>query len=310
MLNHNQDKQTVFRTIATLFITCLLLVGCNSEQKNTDASHSSSTLPTLYFSAIPDQNTTELTSKFSAIASHLESKLGVPVKYIPSTNYAASVEMFRNGDIQLAWFGGLTGVQARHSVKGAVAIAQGISDPNYLSYFIAHSSVDIDKSDDFPMTIKSLPFAFGSAQSTSGRLMPEYFIKQRTGKSPKDFFDQLTVFSGSHDKTLDLVRSGGAIKTGVLSFKVYEKHLKRDPNLEQSVKIIWVTPSYSDYNFTAHPILNQRYGEGFINKLQQVLIDIKDPALLSAFPRTGLIKASNDEYQSIEEIARAQGFIR
>ena len=92
----------------------------------------------LVFTAIPDHNETELREKYAPVASYLSEKLGVEVRYLHSTSYADSVELFKNGDVQLAWFGGYTGVQARREVEGARAIAQGAVDPKYKSYFIAH----------------------------------------------------------------------------------------------------------------------------------------------------------------------------
>lgn len=299
--------RAVFLMLWALAITCIL-TAC--DKASDDSAKHSPTLPVLSFSAIPDQNTTELKAKFDPIAAYLSHKLGIPVRYIPSQNYAASVEMFKKGDIQLAWFGGLTGVQARHAVKGARAIAQGKADPQYVSYFIAHESVDINRQEHFPDAIKDLPFAFGSSQSTSGCLMPAYFIERETGLPSGEFFTRPTVFSGSHDKTLELVKAGGAIQAGVLSFKVYEKHLARDKKLGEKVKVIWVTPPYADYNFTAHPTLEDRYGAGFIDKLQRALIEISDQRLLDAFPREAIIKATNAEYEAITNVARAQGFIR
>ena len=183
-----------------------LAVGCGSQDN----------APTLRFTAIPDQNTTELTARFAPLADHLSQVLDVPVEYVPSRDYQASVEMFRNGDIQLAWFGGLTGVQARAAVPGAQAIAQGKADPEYYSYFIAHASTGLVQKDAFPTDIAGLTFTFGSESSTSGRLMPEYFIKQNTGKSPKEFFALPFGYSGSHDKTVELVEAG-RFQTGVVN---------------------------------------------------------------------------------------------
>ena len=94
-------------------------------------------VPTLRFSAIPDQNETRLREKFAPVAAYLSHALGVPVVYVHATKYSDSVDLFKNGDIQLAWFGGLTGVQARHAVKGSRAIAQGAEDPAFFSYFVA-----------------------------------------------------------------------------------------------------------------------------------------------------------------------------
>ena len=65
------------------------------------------------------------------------------------------VTKFINGEIHLTWFGGLTGVQARNEVKGARAIAQGIEDPNYISYFIANADTGLELSESFPEKIKT-----------------------------------------------------------------------------------------------------------------------------------------------------------
>jgi phosphonate transport system substrate-binding protein len=95
--------------------------------------------PTFVFTAIPDQDETRLVERFSRFAKYLEAKLGVPVKYVPVKTYPAAVTAFINNDVQLAWFGGFTGVQARHAVPGSEAIAQGAEDVNFKSYFIANS---------------------------------------------------------------------------------------------------------------------------------------------------------------------------
>lgn len=264
---------------------------------------------TLRFTAIPDQNTTELKEKFTPVAEYLSKKLGVPVEYVPATDYQASVEMFKNGDVQLAWFGGLTGVQARHAVAGARAIAQGEEDPQYKSYFIAHKDSGLAPGDTFPAGIAKCSFTFGSESSTSGRLMPEYFIRQETGKAPNEFFGQDPAFSGNHDKTVELVESG-QFQAGAVSYTTYDKRVKAgktDPNVCQ---IIWQTPFYADYNFTAHPSLEKTFGAGFTDKLQKALIEMKEPALLQAFPRSGIIAAKNADFSGIEEVARNLGFIK
>ena len=278
------------------------LSGCGGNSEET-------TDHVLRFSAIPDQDATALKAKFDAWAEYLSAELGVPVEYVPATDYRASVEMFRNENIQLAWFGGLTGVQARDAVQGARAIAQGKADPNYYSYFIAHESTGLERADDFPTAIADYPFTFGSESSTSGRLMPELFIRNETGKTPDEFFGDVPSFSGSHDKTVELVQSG-AVPVGAVNYKVYDKRVasgETDPNV---CRIIWRTPPYADYNFTAHPILNDWFGDGFVDKLQDVLINVTDEELLAAFPREALIKATNEEFQSIADVATELGFRR
>jgi phosphonate transport system substrate-binding protein len=298
-----------------MLLPLLLLTAC--DQGTTSSSSPTTNAPAsktaeitaLRFSAIPDQNSTELKEKFDAMAKHLSQKLGVPVEYVPATDYKASVEMFKNGDIQLAWFGGLTGVQARQAVPGARAIAQGDTDTKFVSYFVANKSAPIQPSESFPMDLAKLSFTFGPASSTSGRLMPEYYLRKNTGKSPAEFFGVQPAFSESHDQTLELV-AAGKVQAGVVNFEVYDRRVKDGKTDPDVVRVIWKTPQFADYNFTAHPDLDKQFGPGFIDKLQAALIAIDDPKLLSAFPRTKLIPAKNEDYAATEQVAKELGFMR
>jgi len=287
----------------TLLFTVLLLAGCAAPSEEASTSGA-----TLYFTAIPDQNTTELQEKFKPLADHLSAALGVPVEYVPAHDYQASVEMFKNGDVSLAWFGGLTGVQARDAVAGARAIAQGEADPKYYSYFIAHESTGLERGDELP-DLSGFKFTFGSESSTSGRLMPEFFLREATGKAPADYFTHPVGFSGSHDKTVELVESG-QYEAGVVNYKVYDRRVaegKTDPNV---CRIVYQTPTYADYNWTVRPDVDATFGEGFTDRLQAALVAIDDPALLAALPRDRLIPASNEEFEGLRKVAQDLGMLR
>jgi len=290
----------IIRVIVS-FVCLLVSLGADAQ--------SSAAGNTLRFTAIPDQNTTELTEKFQPFADYLGKQLSMKVEYVPARDYQATVEMFRNGDVQLAWFGGLTSVQARKAVPGARAIAQGEEDPKYFSYFIAHKDTGLTESASFPQAIALLSFTFGSESSTSGRLMPEYFIRQNTGKGPMEFFQQPIGFSGSHDKTAELVEAG-RFQAGVLNYKVYEKRVAAGTTDPDVVRIIWKTPTFADYNWTVHPTADELLGAGFIDKLQKALVSIDNPDLLTALPRNRLIPATNEEYEELRAVAEALGMVR
>lgn len=287
-----------------MFVLAMLALACAS---NPPAEPSAT--PTLSFSAIPDQDSTRLRQKFDPIAAYLSAELAVPVQYVPSADYPASVALFKNADVQLAWFGGLTGVQARAAVPGAQAIAQGAEDPQYTSYFVAHHSTGLTRGTEFPMGIADLSFSFGSESSTSGRLMPEYFLRQATGQAPDAFFSKPYGFSGAHDKTAKLVE-GGQVEAGVLSYKTWDKLVEEGRIDETQAHMIWQTPPYADYNFTAHPSLETRFGPGFTDKLQAALLSMDDPALLAALPRSAIIPATNEDFGQIEVVARELGMLR
>ena len=290
----------IIRVIVS-FVCLLVSLGADAQ--------SSAAGNTLRFTAIPDQNTTELTEKFQPFADYLGKQLSMKVEYVPARDYQATVEMFRNGDVLLAWFGGLTSVQARKAVPGARAIAQGEEDPKYFSYFIAHKDTGLTESAMFPQAIASLTFTFGSESSTSGRLMPEYFIRQNTGKGPMEFFQQPVGYSGSHDKTAELVEAG-RFQVGVLNYKVYEKRVAAGTTDPDVVRIIWKTPTFADYNWTVHPTADELLGAGFIDKLQKALVSIDNPDLLTALPRNRLIPATNEEYEELRAVAEALGMVR
>ena len=291
--------------LPALLLVALALTACGGGS----AGGGSEAPRGLRFTAIPDQNSTELQEKFKPLGEYLTRGLGVTVEYVPARDYQAAVEMFVNGDVGLAWFGGLTGVQARDRVPGARAIAQGDADPKYYSYFIAHKDTGLTRSETFPADIGKYTFTFGSEQSTSGRLMLEYFIRQNTGKGPEQVFQKPVGFSGSHDKTAELVASG-QYQVGAINYKVYDQRVaqkKTDPDV---VRVIWQTPVYADYNWTARPDLDTRYGAGFTDRLTRALLDINDPKLLAALPRERLVPAANQDYDSLREVAQQLKMLR
>src|SRR5712691_9807798 len=109
--------------------------------------------PPFVFTAIPDQDETRLVERFTRVAEYLQAKLGTPVKYLPVKTYPAAVTAFINNQVQLAWFGGFTGVQARRQVAGSEAIAQGAEDVAFKSFIIANAKTGLKPSKDFPQAI-------------------------------------------------------------------------------------------------------------------------------------------------------------
>jgi len=262
---------------------------------------------TLVFSAIPDQDETALKARFGKVADYLSKTLEVPVKYVPVKSYAAAVTSFRNDQVQLAWFGGLSGVQARLSTPGAQAIAQGEEDPNFHSFIIAHHSTGLKESADFPKEIEGKTFTFGSKGSTSGRLMPEYFITKNLEKKPADLFETVG-FSGNHSRTVTLVESG-AYQVGAVNYKVWNKMVAEKKVDTSKVSAIWRTPGYPDYQWTLRGDVDAKWGEGFSEKVKQALLSMEDPELLKSFPRKSFISATNEDFQPILDTAKEIGLI-
>lgn len=269
---------------------------------------------TLRIGAIPDQNPEKLNRLYGLLAKELSQKLNVPVRYIPVSNYPASVSAFRTGGLDLVWFGGLTGVQARLQTPGAVVLAQRDIDAKFRSVFIANTKSGLQPISSIQglKTLKGKRFSFGSESSTSGRLMPQHFLQQ-AGLTPSQFAGGKVGFSGSHDATIAVVQSG-SYQAGALNEQVWTSNLKSGKVDSTKVKVIWRTPTYVDYHWVARPGLDKRFGKGFTTKLQKALLGIqptgKGKTVLELFGAEKFIPASASQYRAIETVGRELGKIR
>ncbi|SEG19208.1 putative selenate ABC transporter substrate-binding protein [Marinobacterium lutimaris] len=262
---------------------------------------------TFVFTAIPDEDESRLQERFGKVADYLSEQLDVDVQYIPVKSYAAAITAFRNDQVQLAWFGGLSGVQARKLVPGSEALAQGYEDQFFKSYIIANTSTGLEAGDELSDEIKGKTFTFGSKGSTSGRLMPEFYLREQFGAAPEEIFSRVG-FSGDHSRTIAQVQSG-AYEIGAVNFAVWESETENGTIDADKVKVIWTTPTYPDYQWTIRGDVNERFGDGFKDKVREALLGMDDPDLLASFPRESFVPASNDDYVPIEETAKAIGLL-
>ncbi|MCF6334674.1 MAG: putative selenate ABC transporter substrate-binding protein [Spirochaetales bacterium] len=259
----------------------------------------------IQFTAIPDQDESRLTERFSQIALYLSKETGVEFVYIPVKSYAASVAAFKNGEVQLAWFGGLSGVRARRAVAGARAIAQGEEDKQFVTYFIANYRTGLTYSQQLSKELEGRTFTFGSKGSTSGRLMPEYYLRKIFNRTPGQIFKRVG-YSGNHSKTIALVQSG-SYEIGAVNYRVWEKEVKEGKIDLTKVSVIWKTPEYTDYNWTIRPDVTEDFGTDFIDIVQNALLSLENRDILDTFPRKSFIKADNSMYDAILETGLAIG---
>ncbi|MAX18558.1 MAG: putative selenate ABC transporter substrate-binding protein [Dehalococcoidia bacterium] len=255
---------------------------------------------------IPDQNASTLAQKYHILTDYLSQELGLTVKYVPTVNYAATVTSFNRGDIQMAWFGGLTGVQARLASPGSLALAQRPRDTEFHSKFIVQSGLDVTILED----LNGLTFTFGSESSTSGHLMPRHFLLE-AGVDPETDFAGNANFSGSHDKTWALVESG-AFQAGVLNEAVWDEAVEEGRVDVSRARVFFVTPSYFDYNWTVRGDLDAEFGDGFTLRVQNALVSLdgSDQDVLDLFSTDSFIESQNENYQAIEDVAKSLGIIQ
>ena len=283
-------------TIKKLLALSALLLAALSAQADT-----------FVFTAIPDEDESRLQQRFNKVADYMAQQLGVEVQYIPVKSYAAAITAFRNNQVQLAWFGGLSGVQARRLVPGSEAIAQGYEDQFFKTYFIAHHSTGLQPLTTLTDELRGKTFTFGSKGSTSGRLMPEFYLREQFQAAPQDIFARVG-FSGDHSRTIAQVQAG-AYQVGAVNYTVWENELAAGNVDPQKVSVIWETPTYPDYQWTIRGDVDARFGAGFKDKVRTMLLNMNDKDLLASFPRQSFVPAGNSDYQPIENTAREIGLI-
>ena len=295
-----------WRLLLPVFLLLLLpaLAGCKTDAEAGD-------LPVLKVGGVPDQDASRLARRYQVFTGYLSRELDVEVDYVPSLDYAAVVTAFGQGELQLAFFGGFTGVQARLQDPGAQAIAQREHDAQFHSRFIVRAELAIDSMEDLKAQAGHLTLTFGSQSSTSGHLMPRHFLRQ-AGIDPDRDFRSLPNFAGSHDLTWQLVESG-AFDVGVLNEDVWERAVREGRVDPSRVREFYTTPAFFDYNWTVSGDLDRIYGDGFSMRVQRALLRLNQEEhgeILDLFSTERFITTDNRNYQRLERVARELEMIR
>ena len=257
----------------------------------------------LKVSAIPDEAPTELLRKFKPLGVYLEQQLGMKVEFVPVADYPAVVEALATDRLDLAWLGGFTFVQVRLKTGNAIPLVQREQDAQFTSKFIT-ANPDVKSLAD----LKGKTFAFGSISSTSGSLMPRYFML-KDGIKPETYFSRIG-FSGAHDATAAWVQAG-KVDGGVLNASVWDKLVAAGKVDTSKVKVFATTPAYYDYNWTVRGTLDPALAE----KIKQAFLAL-DPAnpqhkaILDLQAASRFIETAPENYKGIEDAARAADLLK
>ena len=260
--------------------------------------------PVLRVSAIPDEAPTELQRKFAPLGDYLSKELGMEVKFVPVTDYAATVEGLAGGHLDLVWYGGFTFVQARRRTGTAIPLVQREEDAHFHSKFIARMGSGVRSLAD----LKGKTLGFGSESSTSGHLMPRYFLI-RAGIDPDRDLARY-AFSGAHDITARWVESG-KVDAGALNESVWTKLVQEKKVDTSKVQVFYTTPDFYDYNWTVQGDLDP----SIVRRLKAAFLSL-DPskpeqkAILDLQRTKRFIETRPENYAGIEEAAKSAGLVK
>jgi phosphonate transport system substrate-binding protein len=260
--------------------------------------------PVFKVTAIPDESPTELARKAAPLVKFLEKTLGMKVEFTPVTDYAASVEALVNKQVDMAWYGGFTFVQANVRSGGKVIpLVQREEDEKFRSVFITS-----DPSIKALADLKGKTVSFGSQSSTSGHLMPRSFLLQANMDPDKDF--KRVAYSGAHDATIAAV-AAGKVEAGALNMSVWEKFVADGKVDSSKVKVFFTTPGYFDYNWTVHADMPLAQREKLTNAFLSLNRNTPEGKEILELQRaTRFIATKADNYKGIEQAARSAGLLK
>jgi len=254
--------------------------------------------------AIPDESPTELARKAVPLVKYLEQQLGMKVEFTPVSDYAAAVEALVNKQVDMAWYGGFTFVQASIRSGGKVIpLVQREEDEKFRSVFIT-SDPEIKTLAD----LKGKTVSFGSQSSTSGHLMPRSVLLQASIDPDKDF--KRVAYSGAHDATIAAV-AAGKVDAGALNISVWDKFVLEKKVDTSKVKVIFTTPAYFDYNWTVHADMPAAQRE----KLTKAFLSLSPATpegkeVLDLQRATRFVPTRAENYKGIEAAGRNAGLLK
>ena len=283
-------KKCVF-VLAVLLL--LLTVGCTRP---------SGSEPLLRLGMIPSTDPGKIVRDSQPLVKYLEKETGARVDLVVPTNYAAVVEAIANDRVDIAYLGGFTFVQASHRA-GVRPLVQRERDQNFHSVFITQPGSGINALAD----LKGHTFAFGDVNSTSGHLMPAYYMREANvdpGVLAK------ALYSGGHDATA-LAVANKKVDAGAMDELVFGNMMKTGKITSDQVKVFYTTPAFFDYVWAARkgldPKLSDAFAAAFL-KLDASKPD--DKVLLDLLNATKYVRAEDSSYDQLRQAARDEGLLK
>lgn len=284
--------------ICTLSIALIfVLAGCKSA-----GTPDTSKNKTLRLSMIPTTDPSKVMRESQPLVEYLEREIGAKVEMTVPTNYAAVVEAVANDQVDIAYLGGFTYVQASKR-SGVIPLVQRERDKNFHSLFITHKDSSINSLAD----LKNHKFAFGDVNSTSGHLMPEYFMRQ-AGVDMQVISGAL--YTGGHDATA-LAVANKKVDAGALDEAVFQKMVSDGKIDSAQVRIFYTTPSFFDYIWVARKSLDPAIAEAFSTAMLK--LDSNQPSqkvVLDLLSASKYLKAEDSDYAKLRQAATDAGLLK
>ncbi len=264
-------------------------------------------LAELDFGIISTESQDNLKPKWEPLIAAMSEGIGRPVNGFFATDYAGVIEAMGANKIQMAWFGGKSYIEAAERSE-AEAFAQTVASDGskgYYSYLITNKenpivqNIDLEKGDGDKYVVEnaeSLTFAFNDPNSTSGYLVPSYYVFASNNVNPEQAFSEL-IYAGSHEATAQAV-ANNQVDVATNNSESLVDLEKSDPAAAENVQVIWTSPV-----IPSDPIAYRKdLPDCLKDQIKDFFYTYDDPAVLSDLEWGGFDEAGDADWNTVREL--------
>ncbi len=277
------------RLFAVLSVSALAVVaaGCGGA----------SSQDTLRVGLIPNQNPEEVEAQYQPLEDYLTKEIGRDVTVSVPATYNAVVEALVSGELDMAYFGGLTYVQARQRADVTPLVTEVNPRTGTTKY---HSLIITPKDSGITEVnqIKGKTFAFGSVSSTSGSLYPSIMLKKAGIDYRTDLEEK--IYTGGHDATAQAV-ANGRVDAGGLEDRIFYDLVDEGIIDKDAVRVVAESEPIEGYPWVVRDSLSEKDKQA----LTDAYLNIDDPKLLDLMRAERYERVTADDYDYTEKQARA-----
>ena len=195
----------------------------------------------INFGIIATEKSGALKQMWEPFLDDMSKRTGLKVTGFYATDYTGVIEAQRFNKVQIAWYGNKSAIDAVDRANGEV-FAQFVDldgTPGYYSYLITHRDSTVKTLDDVLKNGKSLTFGIGDPQSTSGTLVPTYYVFTMNNLDPKTHFKVMRA--SNHEANL-LAVLNRQVDVATNNSEQLTKIRETDPQKYEQIRVLWTSP--------------------------------------------------------------------
>jgi phosphonate transport system substrate-binding protein len=195
----------------------------------------------LNFGIIATEKAGALRQMWEPFLDDMSKAVGVKVNGFYATDYAGIIEAQRFNKVQIAWYGNKSAIDAVDRANGEVFVQFIDLDgtPGYYSYIITHKDSGITSLDQVLKNGKDYTFGIGDPQSTSGTLVPTYYVFTLNNLDPKTHFKVMR--SSNHEGNF-LAVLNKQVDVATSNSEQTQKMKEKAPEKLEQIRILWTSP--------------------------------------------------------------------